>query len=110
MQWTILQGHTGVRNALYTLTLTGVLLTTACTSPDKPQAYRGGETGAGAASTCAEPENPYDPGGGHYAGYEWAEEHQPAACGGSSQSFVEGCEEYQEQQADYEECEERQKK
>ena|SRR5437763_125001 len=53
---------------------------------------------------CQEPENPYDEGSGHYAGYEWAEKNNPASCGGSSQSFIEGCEDYQEQESAYEEC------
>ena len=39
-------------------------------------------------------ENPYQPGTGHYAGYEWAKDNNPGTCGGSSLSFIEGCEEY----------------
>lgn len=38
---------------------------------------------------------------GHAAGYEWAEENgidDPNDCGGNSQSFIEGCEEYAEEQ------------
>jgi hypothetical protein len=54
---------------------------------------------------CTEPENPYAEGTGHYAGYEWAEQKDPATCGGSSQSFVEGCNEYESQESEYEECE-----
>lgn len=38
--------------------------------------------------------NPYSSGSGHYAGYEWAERKGGSSCGGNSQSFVEGCEEY----------------
>ena len=38
--------------------------------------------------------NPYSSGTGHYAGYEWAEEKGVSSCGGNSQSFIEGCEEY----------------
>lgn len=38
--------------------------------------------------------NPYSPGSGHYAGYEWAESKDVSSCGGNSQSFIEGCEEY----------------
>jgi hypothetical protein len=52
---------------------------------------------------CTEPENPYSQGSGHYAGYEWAERHG-GNCNGRSQSFNEGCEEYEEQEAEYEEC------
>ena len=50
------------------------------------------------------PENPYSPGSGHYAGFEWAERNDPGACGGNSTSFIEGCEAYQEQVAAYENC------
>ena len=53
---------------------------------------------------CTEPENPYDEDSGHHAGYEWAEDKDPGVCGGSSNSFVEGCEEYQRQETEYEEC------
>lgn len=38
---------------------------------------------------------------GHAAGYRWAEEHDitdPSHCGGNSQSFIEGCEVYTEDQ------------
>lgn len=37
---------------------------------------------------------------GHEAGYEWAEEHDitdPSDCGGKSNSFIEGCEAYAEE-------------
>lgn len=40
--------------------------------------------------------NPYSEGGGHYAGYEWAER-TGGSCSGNSQSFNEGCEEYYRQ-------------
>jgi hypothetical protein len=42
-----------------------------------------------------EPENPYEYGTGHYAGYEWGA--QGNDCTGNSQSFIEGCEEFQYQ-------------
>ena len=60
----------------------------------------------GSARDCdeLEPENPYSPGSGHYAGFEWAEQHEPAVCGGNSSSFIEGCQAYQEQTAAYESC------
>lgn len=45
-----------------------------------------------------EPENPYDEGSGHSAGYEWAQENNVSSCGGNSDSFIEGCEEYLSQQ------------
>ena len=55
------------------------------------------------ATVCVEPENPYSQGTGHYAGYEWAERNG-GSCAASSQSFNEGCEEYDTQEEDYEEC------
>lgn len=59
--------------------------------------------------TCVEPENPYDEGTGHYAGYKWAEENG-GDCNGNSASFNEGCEEYQSQEDEYEECQARNNK
>jgi len=38
---------------------------------------------------------------GHEAGYQWAEDHNiddPDDCGGNSQSFIEGCQAYAEEQ------------
>lgn len=58
-----------------------------------------------AKASCEEPSNPYDEGTGHYAGYEWAESRGSGTCDGSSQSFNEGCEEYESQVAEYDECE-----
>jgi len=53
------------------------------------------------SARVSEPENPYDEGSGHSAGYEWAEENDVSDCGGNSQSFIEGCEEYLSEQEDY---------
>jgi hypothetical protein len=61
------------------------------------------------AASCTEPENPYSEGTGHYAGYEWAEKHNGAACDGNSQSFNEGCAEYDRQEEEYQSCERREK-
>jgi len=55
------------------------------------------------AQACVEPENPYSEGTGHYAGYKWAEENG-GNCNTHSPSFNEGCEEYEEQEARYEDC------
>jgi hypothetical protein len=55
------------------------------------------------AQACTEPENPYSEGTGHYAGYKWAEEHG-GNCSTRSTSFNEGCEEYEEQEAEYKDC------
>lgn len=41
---------------------------------------------------------------GHEAGYDWAEEQgitDPSDCGGNSNSFIEGCESYAEENGDY---------
>lgn len=54
---------------------------------------------------CELPQNPYSEGSGHYAGYEWAEQNNPATCDGKSDSFIEGCEEWQKQVSDHEACE-----
>lgn len=53
-------------------------------------------------NNCSEPENPYDYDSGHYAGWQWGEEGN--YCDGNSDSFIEGCEEYQVAEADYEDC------
>jgi hypothetical protein len=55
-------------------------------------------------SDCStlEPQNPYDEGTGHYAGYEWGEEGH--TCSGNSTSFIEGCHEHEEQVDKYEAC------
>lgn len=40
---------------------------------------------------------------GHEAGYQWAEENSiddPSDCGGNSNSFIEGCEAYAEEQSE----------
>jgi hypothetical protein len=55
-------------------------------------------------ASCTEPENPYTEGSGHYAGYEWAENHGGGDCNGRSESFNEGCEDYEQQEAAYQDC------
>jgi hypothetical protein len=52
---------------------------------------------------CVEPQNPYDDGGGHDAGFKWASENG-GDCNGNSDSFDEGCEEYHRQLNEYDEC------
>lgn len=49
-----------------------------------------------------EPENPYNEGSGHYAGFEWGENGN--SCGGNSSSFIEGCEEHESQEGAYDTC------
>lgn len=86
------------------LVVAGFLLVVGCnsaTSSNSPSSN--GEVTS--APNCAEPENPYDEGSGHYAGFEWAQNNNPGACDGNSESFIEGCEEYENQETAYEECE-----
>jgi hypothetical protein len=85
------------------LTLSALLAIIGCTSSERNNEE---ET----ARHCTEPQNPYDEGTGHYAGYEWAETNNPGTCGGRSQSFIEGCEEYQRQESEYEDCEAKNRK
>lgn len=64
------------------------------------------DTDTGDSAYYGELENPYDDGSGHSAGYEWAEENDVDSCGGNSDSFIEGCEEYLEQKEQEEDLEE----
>jgi hypothetical protein len=64
------------------------------------------DTGRGRSSKnveCIEPHNSYQEGGGHYAGFEWAQEngHEDE---GNSNSFHEGTVEYIRQLNEYNEC------
>jgi hypothetical protein len=86
------------------LTVAVLILTVGCRS-STPSDSSGTNGQAVSASACTEPENPYEEGSGHYAGYEWAQSTGAGSCGGNSQSFIEGCEEYQDQVAKYEDCE-----
>jgi hypothetical protein len=82
-----------------------VLAVVGC-GPDKPT---DSESQDADNPHCEEPSNPYTEGTGHYAGYEWAEQKGTGTCDGKSQSFNEGCEEYEQQEEEYSECEERKK-
>jgi hypothetical protein len=86
------------------LTVAGLMLIVGCrsTAPSNSSDSNGE---AASAPNCTEPENPYEEGSGHYAGYEWAESSGSGTCGGNSQSFIEGCEEYESQEDAYQECE-----
>ncbi len=53
-------------------------------------------------SRCKEPDNPYLPDSGHYAGFNWGE--RGNACRGNSRSFIEGCEMYVAQEQSYTKC------
>lgn len=87
------------------LTLTGLLTLIGCGASKSSS----NDDEGGAAASCTEPENPYSEGTGHYAGYEWAEKNASGDCTASSQSFKEGCEEYEEQESAYQECEAKKK-
>ncbi len=81
-----------------------VIVTFASCTSSSSSAHEDEGQSASSAAECQEPENPYDEGSGHYAGFDWAEKNGSASCGGNSQSFIEGCEEYQEQLEAFEEC------
>jgi hypothetical protein len=89
---------------LLTLAVAALIFIAGCKS-SAPSEYSGSDGNTASANNCSEPENPYEEGSGHYAGFEWAERTGAGTCDGNSQSFIEGCEEYQNQEADYEECE-----
>lgn len=65
-------------------------------------ACSGGEEGNGKYDDYQEEpetaiESPYDDGSGHDAGFQWAEQKgitDSSDCGGDSDSFIEGCQEY----------------
>ena len=92
------------RNLALALVLVGMLQAVGCTS-SKSSESSGGTSESDTAVSCVEPENPYTEGTGHYAGYEWAENKGAGTCGGSSPSFIEGCEEFETQETDYQQCE-----
>jgi hypothetical protein len=90
--------------ARHLLIVVALAFSIACTSSEhSPEASNENPTN----NHCTEPENPYTEGTGHYAGYEWAGRNGSPTCSGSSQSFVEGCEEYEAQESQYEDCEAR---
>lgn len=81
-----------------------LLIGVGCSSPSSSSDRNDKEAGTSRDCSELEPENPYSAGSGHYAGFEWAEKNDAGSCGGNSPSFIEGCEEYQEQLAAYEAC------
>jgi hypothetical protein len=90
-----------LNSILLVLMVSGILLVVSCT----PSSKSSDSNEESVAHSCTEPENPYDAGTGHYAGYEWAENHGSGTCSASSESFNEGCEEYETQESEYQECE-----
>lgn len=92
-----------MRHFAFAVLLIGLLFIIGCSSSSSSSH----EEESATSPNCTEPANPYDEGTGHYAGYEWAEKNNPTVCGGSSQSFIEGCEEYERRESEYQECEAR---
>jgi hypothetical protein len=86
-------------------TLTGLLLFIGCGASQSS----GSDEEGGADASCTEPHNPYTEGTGHYAGYEWAENKGSGTCSSSSESFNQGCEEYESQESEYQDCQARKK-
>jgi|ERR1035437_5846147 hypothetical protein len=66
--------------------------------------YQVESSGVTAKPDCSSlaPHDPYDEGSGHYAGFEWGASGND--CGGNSDSFITGCEEYQNQENAYRYC------
>jgi hypothetical protein len=93
-----------VRQLVLAFTLSGLFILIGCGASESSR-----KDEEGAATSCAEPENPYTEGTGHYAGYEWAEKNGSGTCNSSSESFNEGCEEYESRESEYQECEARKK-
>lgn len=52
---------------------------------------------------CVAPNNPFNDGGGHDAGFNWAQENG-GSCDGHSEPFNEGCAEYYKQLNEYNSC------
>lgn len=71
---------------------------------EKDYDYKVETKGVTAKPDCSSlvPQNPYDLDSGHYAGFEWGASGND--CGGRSDSFVGGCEEYQNQENAYQYC------
>ena len=84
-----------------------ILLACVCVGCDSAGSSSGdidATTTSSEGCSAAEPENPYDDGTGHYAGFEWAERTDPGSCSGNSSSFIAGCEELLRQSAAYQAC------
>ena len=80
------------------LATTCIALIAACSDKSGTEESSAGDT------ACIEPSNPFDDGGGHHAGFEWAQDNGHL-CPGDGQPFDEGCEEYYNQRRRFEECE-----
>lgn len=58
-----------------------------------------------AKAECVSPSNPFQDGGGHDAGFNWAQEKGEECPDSHGESFEEGCHEFQRQFQEYEKCE-----
>jgi hypothetical protein len=77
---------------------------------DRSESSDSGARRSSEAEECVEPSNPWEgQGGGHEAGFKWAEEkgHECPFESDHGQSFAEGCNEYYDQLRRYQECEAR---
>jgi hypothetical protein len=57
-----------------------------------------------AKAECVSPTNPFNDGGGHDAGFNWAEEKGEECPDSHGESFEEGCQEFHRQFQEYEQC------
>ncbi len=71
---------------------------------EKTYGYKVETSGVTEKPDCSSlvPQNPYDSDSGHSAGFEWGASGND--CGGNSDAFIEGCEEYQNQENAYQYC------
>lgn len=92
-----------IASCTFPLLFLGIILLAGCTSSSSSSESSHGSSDEGKDSVCTEPENPYSYGTAESKGYQWAEEHG-RSCNASSSEFTEGCEEYDSQEAEYEEC------
>ena len=75
----------------------------ACSREDSPASSEPNEV-------CVEPSNPFNDGGGHDAGFNWAEDNDAECPADHGDSFHEGCEEYHVQRERFDACEARKRK
>ena len=92
------------RSVILCIVASSLLVGVGCSPPVSSSERDDKQAGISGDCSELEPENSYSAGSGHYAGFEWAEKNESGSCGGNSSSFIEGCEEYQEQLAVYEAC------
>jgi len=71
---------------------------------EKDYGYKVETSGVTAKPDCSSlvPQNPYGSDSGHSAGFEWGASGN--SCGGNSDSFIAGCDEYQNQENAYQYC------